>query len=62
MRVIKHGNTYKTAECPFCECKFTYVKKDIENVLVSSGNIRVFVSCPECGMRLNKEYLDKVME
>ena len=55
MEIIKHGKT-KTCETPHemvcsdCECVFTYVEKEINQLLEFWGGITyTYINCPECG-------------
>lgn len=57
MEIIKHGKTYETPQvkvCPYCECEFSYVEKDImQNWVRKNANdydlIYTYINCLECG-------------
>lgn len=65
MKVINHGNTYKTAFCPHCDAELGYTKKDIyvQDYLdlhpFGRGEEEIHresLTCPECGHRFDLVY------
>ena len=65
MKVIEHGNTYKTAFCPHCDAELGYTKKDIyiQDYLdlhpfgrTEERIHRESLTCPECGYKFDLVY------
>ena len=64
MEVIRHGNTYKEAECKKCNALLSYCKVDIQSwrdEYYYSGEMclveRQFIECPECKTQITLAYL-----
>ena len=65
MKVIEHGNTYKTAFCPHCDAELGYTKKDIyvQDYLdlhpFGGAEERIYresLTCPECEYKFDLVY------
>ena len=52
IQVIEHGTTYREAECPLCECRFSFGRADIEEIYDGIDVVR----CPECGKIISAVY------
>ena len=54
MEVIKHGNTYREAECPGCGALLSYYKADVKYekteyyYLGWNCTEKEYIRCPEC--------------
>ncbi len=55
--VIKHGNTINIANCPNCNCEFSYTSDEIRNRLAllkdETEVLKPFVFCPECAKMID---------
>lgn len=54
MKVIEHGNSYRTVVCSKCNCVFEYSNADVKRNFYPSHNFGMLkgyneVECPECG-------------
>lgn len=60
MEVIKHGNTYKEAECKRCGALLSYCKADIKGegygeayfIKEKQNTYEEYVTCPECRTKI----------
>ena len=59
MEIVKHGNTIKKYSCSDCMCEFNASKTDREieqNLYLHK--IRYYVSCPECGRKIESSFTE----
>ena len=59
MEIVKHGNTIKKYSCSDCMCEFNASKIDrqIEQNFYLH-KIRYYVSCPECGRKIEDSFTE----
>lgn len=53
MEIIKHGNSFRIATCPKCECEFRFNKSEISTKSGIDDNFSHsytydYIDCPEC--------------
>ena len=63
MKILKHGNTIKTAKCENCFCEIEYNQNDIKDesrVDEYHGDlhsiIKKYIKCPECVYNIYIKY------
>lgn len=58
MKILKHGDTYKTTTCLKCHAHFSYAAKDIEVTESIDDWCGIYyywaqiLKCPECGEKI----------